>query len=71
MTTGSANFDSLIDSVQEGQCYLFYGSKKILEGLVHGLLVNCVLLSGKSMALSQWFCISTTSIITNQINPSC
>ncbi|MGA9154112.1 MAG: hypothetical protein WBZ36_26315, partial [Candidatus Nitrosopolaris sp.] len=52
MTTGSANLDSLIDSVQvlyandlinEGQCYLFYGSKKILEGLVHGLLVNCVL----------------------------
>jgi hypothetical protein len=43
MTTGSANLDSLIDSIHEGQCYLFYGSKKILEGLVHGLLVNCVL----------------------------
>ena len=44
MTTGSANLDSLIDSIQEGQFYLFYGSNKLLlDGLVHGLLVNCVL----------------------------
>jgi hypothetical protein len=44
MTTGSANLDSLIDSIQEGQFYLFYGSSKaILEGFVHKLLVNCVL----------------------------
>ena len=44
MTTGSANLDSLIDSIQEGQFYLFYGSNKaILDGLVHGLLINCVL----------------------------
>ena len=44
MTTGSANLDSLIDRIQEGQFYLFYGSNKtFLDGLVHGLLVNCVL----------------------------
>jgi hypothetical protein len=44
MTTGSASLDSLIDSIQEGQFYLFYGSNKLLlDGLVHGLLVNCVL----------------------------
>lgn len=44
MTTGSAELDSLIDSIQEGQFYLFYGrNKAILDGLVHGLLVNCVL----------------------------
>ena len=44
MTTGSANLASLIDSIQEGQFYLFYGSNKaVLDGLVHGLLVNCVL----------------------------
>ena len=43
MTTGSAELDSLIDSIQEGQFYLFYGKNKaILEGLVHGFLVNCV-----------------------------
>ena len=44
MTTGSAELDSQIDSIQEGQFYLFYGKNKaILDGLVHGLLVNCVL----------------------------
>src|SRR5215831_6550266 len=44
MTTWSANLDSLIDSIQEGQFYLFYGSNKaILAGLVHGVLVNCIL----------------------------
>ncbi len=44
MTTGSAELDALIDSIQEGQFYLFYGKNKaILDGLVHGFLVNCVL----------------------------
>ena len=44
MTTGSAELDSLIDSIQEGQFYLFYGNNRsILDGLVHGLVVNCVL----------------------------
>ncbi len=44
MTTGSASLDSLIDSIQQGQFYLFYGKNKaILDGLIHGLLVNCVL----------------------------
>jgi hypothetical protein len=44
MTTGSAELDSLIDSIQEGQFYLFYSNNRaILDGLVHGLLVNCVL----------------------------
>jgi RecA/RadA recombinase len=56
MTTGSANLDSLIDSIQEGQFYLFYGSNRpLLDGLVHELLVNCVLPKQKqgfeSMAL--------------------
>ena len=44
MTTGSPDLDSLIDSIQEGQFYLFYGNNRaILNGLVHRLLVNCVL----------------------------
>jgi hypothetical protein len=44
MTTGSATVDSLIDSIHEGQFYLFYAKNKaILDGLVHGLLINCVL----------------------------
>jgi Rad51 protein len=44
MTTGSPELDTLIDSIQEGQIYLFYGkNSSILDGLVHGLLVNCIL----------------------------
>src|SRR5215831_18129419 len=44
MTAGFDNPDSLIDSIEEGQCYLFYGSNKgVLNGLTHLLLVNCVL----------------------------
>jgi hypothetical protein len=44
MTTDSANLDSLIDSIEEGQCYLFYGNNKtILDGIAHRMLVNCVL----------------------------
>ena len=44
MTTGSAGIDSLIDSIHEGQFYLFYGNNgSILDGLVLQLLVNCVL----------------------------
>jgi len=44
MTTNSAELDSLIDSVQEGQFYLFYSNNKaILDGLLYGLVVNCVL----------------------------
>lgn len=44
MTTGSPDLDSLIDSIHAGQFYLFYGQNRaILDGLVHGLLVNCIL----------------------------
>jgi hypothetical protein len=44
MTTGSGELDSLIDGIQEGQFYLFYGNNKaILDRLVHSLLVSCVL----------------------------
>jgi hypothetical protein len=32
MTTGSAQLDSLIDSIQEGQFYLFYGKNKAVLG---------------------------------------
>jgi hypothetical protein len=44
MTIGSANLDSLIDSIYEGQFYLFYGNNKaLLDGLAHRILMNCVL----------------------------
>jgi hypothetical protein len=44
MTTGSADFDSLIDAIQEGMFYLFYGnSSLVLDAMVYRSLVNCVL----------------------------
>ena len=44
MTTGSADLDSLVDSIQEGLFYLFYGNNHIsLDALVYSFLVNCVL----------------------------
>ena len=43
LTTGNGDLDALIGSVEEGLAYLFYGDREILEALVHGLLVNCVL----------------------------
>jgi hypothetical protein len=43
MTTGSGEFDSLMDGIQEGICYLFYGDSLPLDALSHRLLVNCIL----------------------------
>ena len=44
MTTGSADLDSLIDGIQEGLFYLFYGNNHVALGaLVYTFLVNCVL----------------------------
>jgi DNA repair protein RadA len=44
MTTGSSDLDSLIDAIQEGIFYLFYGNNSmILDAMVYRFLVNCVL----------------------------
>jgi Rad51 len=44
MTTGSADLDSLIDGIQEGVFYLFYGSNHaVLDAMVYRFLINCVL----------------------------
>jgi hypothetical protein len=44
MSTGSADLDSLIDGIQEGLFYLFYGNNHVvLEAIVYTFLVNCVL----------------------------
>jgi RecA/RadA recombinase len=44
MTTGSADLDSLIDAIQEGMFYLFYGNNSlVLDAMVYSFLVNCVL----------------------------
>jgi DNA repair protein RadA len=44
MTTGSSNLDSLIDGIEEGSSYLFYGNNSVvLDAMVYKFLVNCVL----------------------------
>jgi DNA repair protein RadA len=44
MTTGSSNLDSLIDGIEEGSSYLFYGNNPVvLDAMVYRFLVNCVL----------------------------
>jgi len=44
MTTGSAELDSLIDAIEEGLFYLFYGNNSVvLDAMVYRFLVNCVL----------------------------
>jgi hypothetical protein len=43
MSTGSAELDSLIDSIQEGIFYLFYGTHRIIsDSMVYRFLVQCV-----------------------------
>jgi DNA repair protein RadA len=44
MTTGFSNLDSLIDGIEEGSSYLFYGNNSVvLDAMVYKFLVNCVL----------------------------
>ena len=44
MTTGSSDLDSLIDGIQEGMFYLFYGNNStVLDAMMYRFLVNCVL----------------------------
>jgi Rad51 len=43
MTTGSADLDSLIDGIQEGIFYLFYGNYVVLDAMMYRFLINCVL----------------------------
>lgn len=43
MSTGSGDLDSLIDGIQEGSFYLFYGDSLPLDAISHRLLVNCIL----------------------------
>jgi hypothetical protein len=42
MSTGSGELDSLIDGIQEGLFYLFYGDLLPLTAFSNRLLVNCV-----------------------------
>ena len=55
MTTGSADLDSLIDAIQEGLFYLFYGNcAVVLDAMVYRFLVNCVLPVKQMHGLNPW-----------------
>jgi hypothetical protein len=50
MSTGSAEFDSLIDGVQENLSYLFYSSREnqlILDSFLYRQLISCILPKAK------------------------
>jgi RecA/RadA recombinase len=54
MSTGSAEIDSLIDSVQEGSFYLFYGNQEnqlILDSFLYRQLIGCILPKTKKNGL--------------------
>ena len=60
MTTGSGELDSLIDGIQEGLFYLFYGDIFPLDALSHRLLVNCVLSTKEHGFDSMAVCLNNT-----------
>src|SRR5437867_8476573 len=60
MSTGSGELDSLIDGIQEGSFYLFYGDAVPLDALSHRLLVNCILSAKEHGFESMAICINNT-----------
>ncbi len=62
MATGSADLDSLVDGIQEGLFYLFYGNNHVaLDALVYTFLVNCVLpIKQKHGFESKAICLNNT-----------
>lgn len=60
MSTGSGELDSLIDGIQEGSFYLFYGDSMPLESISHRLLVNCMLSVKEHGFESMALCINNT-----------
>ena len=65
MTTGSGELDSLIDGIQEGLFYSFYGDIFPLDALSHRLLVNCAYQLRNTDSIL-WPCVSITQIIMAQ-----
>jgi RecA/RadA recombinase len=60
MTTGSGELDSLIDGIQEGLFYLFYGDLIPLDALSHTVLVNCILSAKEHGFESMAVCFNNT-----------
>jgi DNA repair protein RadA len=63
MTTGSSNLDSLIDGIEEGSSYLFYGNNSVvLDAMVYRFLVNCVL------PIKQNYGFESMGVFVNNVN---
>src|SRR6476619_2248436 len=60
MTTGSGELDSLIDGIQEGLLYLFYGDTFPLDALSHRLVINCILSIKEHGFESMAVCLNNT-----------
>jgi hypothetical protein len=67
MTTGSGDLDSLIDGIQEGLFYLFYGNNNVvLDSMVYRFLVNCVLPTKQKHGFeSMGVCFNNTDYYNN------
>ena len=61
MTKDSGELDSLIDGVQEGLFYLFYGDLLPLDAISHRLLVNCILSVKQHGIESMVVCFNNTN----------
>jgi RecA/RadA recombinase len=60
MSTGSCELDSLLDGIEEGQLYLFYGHPIPLDSISHRLMVNCVKPRSEQGFESMAICINST-----------
>jgi RecA/RadA recombinase len=60
MSTGSGELDSLIDGIQEGLFYLFYGDSLPLTAFSNRLLVNCVKSTKEHGFESMALCVNNT-----------
>lgn len=60
MSTGSGELDSLIDGIQEGLIYLFYGDSLPLSAFSNRLLVNCIMSKKQHGFESMALCVNNT-----------
>jgi RecA/RadA recombinase len=69
MTTGSADLDSLIDGIQEGLFYLFYGNNhSVQDSIMYRFIVNCVLpIKQKHGFESMGVCFNNADYYNNSI----
>lgn len=60
MSTGSGELDSLLDGIEEGHFYHFYGHFVPLDSISHRLMINCVKPRSEQGFESMAICINNT-----------